>query len=97
MEFPNGILLRICSDHCVLDYSLMNMRKIHIFFNQAKTWQLIVCLLLFFPCSYLNLPLLHQKVFCFDVQNIFWHKRGKFRREQGKHKSKQTITYHFLA
>ena len=48
----------------IITYSLMNMRKIHIYFNQAKKWQIIVCLLmyfLFFPRSNLNLPVVHRK------------------------------------
>ena len=32
----------------IITYSLMNMRKIHIYFNQAKKWQIIVCLLTFY-------------------------------------------------
>ena len=33
----------------------------------------------FFPRSYQNLPVLCQKLFCFDVQNNFRQKTGKFR------------------
>ena len=34
-------------------YSLMNMRQLHILFNSAKTWHVIVC---WFLCFTLNLP-----------------------------------------
>jgi hypothetical protein len=34
-------------------YSLMNMRQLHILFNEAKTWHGIVC---WFLCIYLFLP-----------------------------------------
>ena len=34
-------------------YSLMNMRQLHILFNSAKTWHVIVC---WFLCFAPNLP-----------------------------------------
>jgi hypothetical protein len=41
-----------------------------------------------------NLPVLGQKLFCFDVQNNFWRKTGKFGE---KHIIRQTIACHVLA
>ena len=97
VSWPNGALLHTKEWHplwsCILfyaTYSLMNFRQIHIFFNWAQTWQLIVCLLL---CFSPFLPVFHQKLFYFDVQNNFRHKTGKNR----EHKSKQTISCHVLA
>ena len=43
-----------------VEYSLMNMRQLHILFNLAKTWHVIVCWFLCFP---LNLPELNLKLF----------------------------------
>ena len=60
-------------------YSLMNMRQLHILFNWAKTWHVIVCWFLCFP---LNLPELNLKLFCSDVQKNFRFSSGKF---GGKH------------
>ena len=45
------------------------------FFYQTKTWHTIVC---WFLCFYLNLPDLMLKLFCFDVQNNFRFRSGKF-------------------
>ena len=51
------------------------MRQLHVLFNSAKTWHVIVCWLLCFP---LNLPDLNLKLFCSDVQNNFRFSSGKF-------------------
>ncbi len=72
-------------------YSLMNMRQLHILFNSAKTWHVIVCWFLCFPP---NLPELCKKLFCSDVQNNFLRSSGKFREN---HRNQQTITCHLLA
>ena len=45
-------------------YSLMNMKKLHISFTEAKTWHQIVC---WFLCIYLFYQFLHDlliKLFC---------------------------------
>ena len=67
---------------------LMNMRQLHIIFNSAKTWHVIVCWFLCFP---LNLPELNLKLFWTSEQNNFRLSSGKFR---GKHWNQQTITWH---
>ena len=72
-------------------YSLMNMRQLHILFDSAKTWHVIVC---WFLCFAPNLPELNPKLFCSDVQNDFRFSSGKF---GGKHRNQQTITYQVLA
>ena len=72
-------------------YSFMNMRQLHILFNSAKTWHVIVCWFLCFPP---NLPELNLKLFCSDVQNNFRFSSGKF---GGKHRNQQTITCQVLA
>ena len=56
-------------------YSLINMRQLHILFNSAKTWLVIVC---WFLCFAPNLPELNLKLFCSDVQNNFRFSSGKF-------------------
>ena len=72
----------------ITDYSLMNMRQLHISF---RTWRVIVCCFLCFPP---NLPKLNLKLFCSYVQNNFRFSSGKFR---GKHRNQQTITCQVLA
>ena len=66
------------------------------YFLQLSQNMAIDCLFtfVFSPCYYLNLPVLCQKLFCFDVHKNFLFKTGKFRK---KHKSKQTIACHVLA
>ena len=66
------------------NYSLMNMRQLHILFNSAKTWHVIVCWFLCFPP---NLPVLNLKLICSDVQNNFRFSSGKF---GGKHRNQQS-------
>jgi hypothetical protein len=53
---------------------LMNTRQIHSLFNQAKTWQLIVC---WFGWISLFLPVVNLKLFCFYLQNNFLFTPGK--------------------
>ena len=72
-------------------YSLMNMRQLHILFDSAKTWHVIVC---WFLCFAPNLPELNPKLFCSDVQNNFRLSSGKF---GAKHRNQQTITSQVLA
>ena len=72
-------------------YSLMNMRQLHILFNSAKTWHVIVC---WFLCFAPNLPELSLKLFWTLEQNNFWLSSGKF---GAKHRNKQTITCQVLA
>ena len=69
----------------------MNKRQLHILFNSAKTWHVIVCWFLCFPS---NLPELNLKLFWSDVQNNFRFSSGKF---GGKHRNQQTITCQVLA
>ena len=71
-----GINLKrlICSMSCLLNQP--STYKLALYKGVSKSWQLIVCLLLYFS---LNSPVLHRKLFCFDVQNNFRHKTGKFR------------------
>ena len=73
------------------EYSLMNMRQLHILFNSAKTWHVIVC---WFLCFSPNLPELNPKLFCSDVQNNFRFSSGKFRAKH-RNRNHQTITCHF--
>ena len=56
-------------------YSLMNIRQLHILFNLAKTWHVIVCWFLCFPP---NLPELNLKLFWTSEQNNFRFSSGKF-------------------
>ena len=42
----------------LFEYSLMNMRQLHILFNSAETWQVIVC---WFLCFTPNLPELNPE------------------------------------
>ena len=76
--------------------SLMHMRQIHTFFNQAKTWQLIVCLILFpsflteFTCFVPKIVLFFMIRTIFDAKHVNSGKNGE------KHKSKQTISCHVL-
>ena len=72
-------------------YSKMNMRQLHISFNSAKTWHVIVCWFLCFP---LNLPELNLKLFCSDVQNNFKFSSGKFGENR---RNQHTITCQVLA
>ena len=67
------------------------MRQLHILFNSAKTWHVIVC---WFLCYAPNLPELNPKLFCSDVQNNFRFSSGKLR---GKHRNQQTITCQVFA
>ena len=67
------------------------MRQLHISFNSAKTWHVIVCC---FLCFAPNLPELNQKLFCSDVQNKFMLSSGKF---GAKNRNQQTITCQVLA
>ena len=69
----------------------MNMRQLHILFDSAKTWHVIVC---WFLCFAPNLPELNPKLFCSDVQNNFRLSSGKF---GAKHRNQQTITCQVLA
>ena len=52
------------------NYSLMNLGQLHILFNSAKTWHVIVCWFLCFPRIYLNLPELNLRLFCSNVKTI---------------------------
>ena len=72
-------------------YSLMNMRQLHILFNSAKTWHVIVC---WFLCFAPNLPELNLKLFWTSEQNNFRFSSGKF---GGKHRNQQTIPCQVLA
>ena len=66
-------------------YSLMNMRQLHILFNEAKTWHWIVC---WFLWIYLFLPVFawcaHKIVLFWSAEQFNEHimqklvKRGKF-------------------
>ena len=67
------------------------MRQLHILFNWAKTWHVIVCWCL---CFSPNLPELIIKLFWTSEQNNFGFSSGKFR---GKHKNQHTITCQVLA
>jgi hypothetical protein len=78
-------MVKIVFTHC---YSLMNIRKLHIFFNSAKTGHVIVCWFLCFP------PELNLKLFWTSEQNNFRFSSGKF---GGKHKNQQTISCQVLA
>ena len=69
-----------------LQYSLMNMRQLHILFNSAKTWTVVVC---WFLCFAPNLPELYLKLFCSDVQNNFRLSSGKFGAKQ-RNRNKQS-------
>ena len=83
--------LFFCTRGDTVQYSLMNMRLLHILFNSAKTWHVIFCWSLsFFP----NLPGLNLKLFCSDVQNNFRFSSGKFGE---KHWNQQTIKCQILA
>ena len=66
------------------------MRQLHILFNSAKTWHVIVCWFLCFP---LILPELNLKLFWTSEQNNFKFSSGKF---GGKHRNHQTITCQVL-
>ena len=55
-------------------YSLMNMRQLHILFNSAKTWHVVVCWFLCFPP---NLPELNLILFWTSEQNNFRFSSGK--------------------
>ena len=79
------------SRHYAGKYSLINMRQLHILFNSAKTWHVIVC---WFLCFALNLPELSLKLFFSDVQNNFKLSSGKF---GAKDRNQQTITCQVLA
>ena len=87
-----GKLIR-CAAHLLekSEYSWMNRRQLHIIFNSAKTWHVIVC---WFLCFAPNLPELSLKLFSTDVQNNFRLSSGKFR---AKHRNQQTITCQVLA
>ena len=74
--------------HC---YSLIDMRQLHIVFNSAKTWHVIVCWFLCFPP---NLPELSLKLFGSNVENNFRFSSDKF---GGKHRNQQTIKCQVLA
>ena len=65
-------------------YSLINMRQLHTFFYQTKTWHVIVCWFLCFTPFSLNLPDLNLKLFWTSKQNNFRFKSGKFRGKWGK-------------
>ena len=67
----------------------MNMRQLHILFNSAKTWTVIVCWFLCFPP---NLPELNLKLFCSNVQNNFRFISGKF---GGKHRNQKKMYFKF--
>ena len=67
------------------------MRQLHILFNSAKTWHVIVC---WFLCFALNLPELSLKLFWTSVENNFRLSSGKF---GAKHRNQQTITCQVLA
>ena len=67
------------------------MKQLHILFNSAKTWHVIVG---WFLCFSPNLPELNLKLFCSDVQNNVTFSSGKFR---DKHRNQQTITCPVLA
>ena len=74
-----------------INYSWMNMRQLHILFNSAKTWHVIVCWFLCFPP---NLPELNLKLFWTSEQNNFRFSSGKFGE---KHRNQQRITCQVLA
>ena len=67
------------------------MRQLHILFNSAKTWHVIVCWSLCFPP---NLPELNLKLFWTSEQINFRFSSGKF---GGKHRNQQTIACQVLA
>ena len=67
------------------------MRQLHILFNSAKTWHVIVC---WFLCFSLNLSELNLKLFWTSEQNNFRFSSGKF---MGKHRNQQVITCQVLA
>ena len=62
------------------------------YFHQLGQNMVTNCLFTFVFSPFL--PVLRQKLFCFDVQNNFRHKTGK---NGEKHKSKQAIACHVLA
>ena len=67
------------------------MRQLHILFNSAKTWHVIVC---WFLCYAPNLPVLNQKLFWTSEQNNFRLSSGKF---GAKRRNQQTINCQVLA
>ena len=67
------------------------MRQLHILFNSAKTWHLIVY---WFLCFAPNLPELNLKLFWTSEQNNFRFSSGKF---GAKHRNQQTNTCQVLA
>ena len=67
------------------------MRQLHILFNSAKTWHVIVFWFLSFAP---NLPELSLKLFWTSEQNNFGFSSGKF---GAKHRNQQTITCQVLA
>ena len=73
------------------EYSLINMRQLHILFNSAKRWHVIVCWFLWFSP---NLPELRKKLFWTSEQNNFLCSSGRF---GGKYRNQQTITCQVLA
>ena len=86
------VVLRIgfVDDSCVVT-GLMNNRQLHILFNSAKTWHVIVCWYMCFPP---NLPELNLKLFLTSEQNNFSFSLVKF---GGKHRNQQTFTCQVLA
>ena len=54
-----------------VEYSWMNIRQLHILFNSAKTWHVIVC---WFLCFASNLPELNLKLFWTSEQNYQFSK-----------------------
>ena len=96
IESTSFSVFPICKEHLKIllhfdPYSRMNMRQLHILFNSAKTWNVIVC---WFLCFTLNLPELNLRLFCSYVQNNFRFSSGKFR---GKHRNQQPIKCQVLA
>ena len=67
------------------------LRQLHISFNSAKTWHVIVW---WFLCFSPNLPKLNLKLFCSDVKNKFRFSSGKF---EAKHRNQLTIICQVLA
>ena len=83
--------MHLWSQNLVRPLLKMNMRQIHISFNSAKTWRVIVC---WFLCFAPNLPELNPKLFCSDVQNKFRFSSGKF---GAKHRNQQNHQRQVLA
>ena len=67
------------SNFCLIIYSWLNMRQLHIFSVKPKHDKLLFVHFCVFPRSYQNLPVLPSKLFWTSKQNNFWNKTGKFR------------------